>query len=119
MSPNSNNICKGILINELRIDTNILMQGNRQKVLKQDLLFPELSYLLVGIAFDVFNELGAGHMEKFYQKAYSIALVTKGISFKEQFYSPLFFQGQIIGRQFLDFLIDDKIVIEIKKGNHF
>lgn len=38
---------------------------------KQDLIYPELSYKLVGLAYNVFNELGHGHLEKIYQKAYA------------------------------------------------
>jgi GxxExxY protein len=113
-------VCQQITgINELLIQTNLPMVNRDQKVLRADLLFPGLSYALVGSAFDVYNELGAGHLEKFYQHAYAVALTNKGINFKEQFYAPLFFQGKIIGRQFLDFLVEDKIVVEIKKGNHF
>jgi hypothetical protein len=36
----------------------------KPEVLKKDLLFPELSYDLIGCAYDVFNELGFGHHEK-------------------------------------------------------
>ncbi len=32
---------------------------------------------------------------------------------------PLFFKEKIIGKDFLDFLIDDKIVLELKKGDNF
>jgi GxxExxY protein len=88
-------------------------------VKKEDLLYPELSYVLIGCAYEVYNELGPGHLEKFYQKAYAIALTKKGIKFTEQLYAPLFFQGQIIGKNFLDFFIEEKIIVELKKGNFF
>ena len=32
---------------------------------------------------------------------------------------PLRYSGKIIGRKVLDFVIDDKIVVEIKKGDRF
>ncbi|MBI4946838.1 MAG: hypothetical protein HY840_10625 [Bacteroidetes bacterium] len=38
-------------------------------VRKSDLLYPELSYAIVGCAYDVYNELGFGHHEKYYQRA--------------------------------------------------
>ncbi len=44
---------------------------------KKDLLYPELSYQIVGCAYDVFNELGFGHPEKFYQRAFAEALKKK------------------------------------------
>jgi hypothetical protein len=38
------------------------------KKLRNDLLYPKLSYEIVGILFDVYNYLGPGHPEKYYQK---------------------------------------------------
>jgi len=36
---------------------------------RDDLIYPELSYKINGILFDVYNELGPGHKEKYYQAA--------------------------------------------------
>lgn len=91
----------------------------KPEVLKKDLLYPEHSYELVGCAYDVFNELGFGHHEKYYQRAYAIALQSKKINFKEQVYYSLKFKEKIIGKQFFDFLIDEKIIIELKKDSRF
>ncbi len=95
------------------------MENSKYKIQKEDLLYPELSFKLIGSAYEVYNELGPVHLEKFYQKAYVVALNKKKISFTEQAYAPLFFDGQIISRNFLDFLIEECIVVELKKGNHF
>ncbi len=86
---------------------------------RDDLLYSELSYDIVGCAFDVFNELGPGHQEKNYQKAMSLSLANKEIHFKEQVYFPLYFKDKIIGKSFLDFLVDEKIIVELKKDNYF
>jgi len=86
---------------------------------KEDLIYPELSFKLVGYAFTVFNELGAGHAEKYYQRAYAAVLEKEKIKFKEQAYAPLIFQEKVIGRSYFDFLIEDKIIVEIKKSNFF
>jgi len=40
---------------------------------KDDLIYPELSYDIVGCAYNVFDELGLGHLEKVYHKAMGIA----------------------------------------------
>ena len=37
-------------------------------VYKNDLLYPELSYKIVGCAYEVFNEIGGGHKEKHIKK---------------------------------------------------
>ena len=33
---------------------------------KSKVIYPELSYAVVGILFEVYNELGAGYKEKYY-----------------------------------------------------
>ncbi len=86
---------------------------------KVDLIYPELSYKIIGILYDVLNELGSGHKENYYQKATSAALFKSNISFKEQVYLPITFKDINIGKYFLDFLIDEKIVLEIKANDHF
>lgn len=85
----------------------------------EELIYPELSYKIVGCAFDVYNEIGFGYAEKYYQKALAIAFRNKNIPFKEQAYFPLEFQGEIIGKGYCDFVIDDKVIIELKKNAHF
>ena len=90
------------------------------KVLKrQDLVYPELSYKIVGCAFDVHNSIGSGHLEKYYQRALAEAFSKQNLNFSQQVDFPLKYKEKIIGRNFLDFLVDNKIVVEIKKGEHF
>jgi GxxExxY protein len=91
----------------------------KEKTTGDHVIFPELSYELVGIAFSVFNELGFGHHEKYYQRAFAVSLKEKNIAFKEQLYHPLKFREKLIGKFYLDFLVDDKIIVELKKGHHF
>ena len=86
---------------------------------REDLVYPELSYQIVGVLFEVYNQLGYGYSEKTYQKALSLALKGAGLKYKEQVYFPLMFMGEKIRKNFFDFLIEDKIVLEIKKGSHF
>jgi GxxExxY protein len=90
-----------------------------QKLKRQDLIYPELSYQIIGILFEVYNQLGSGYHEKYYQKAVALQLKENKVSFKEQVYTPLIFKEEIIGKNFLDFLIEDKIILEIKKGDRF
>lgn len=88
-------------------------------VRKPDLLFPDLSYKIIGCAYDVYNELGFGHHEKYYQRAYAEALKLKQIIFAREIYFPLKFKDKIIGKFFFDFLVEQKIIVELKKDNRF
>src|SRR3989344_1952469 len=86
---------------------------------RKDVLYPEESYKIVGALFNVYNEIGPGHHEKYYQRAVAGELTEKGFKICQQVYTPLLYKGKIIGKQFLDFLIEDKIILEIKKGDMF
>ena len=86
---------------------------------RNDLVYPELSYQIVGSAFEVFKELGGGHRESVYQKAMSIVFEKRNIAFKEQMYYPVKFQGQTIEKNFADFFVEEKIVVELKKNFNF
>ncbi|MBI2122143.1 MAG: GxxExxY protein [Candidatus Sungbacteria bacterium] len=90
-----------------------------REIKKKDLLYPDLSYQVVGILFEVFNELGYQYQEKYYQRAISKSLHLVGIPFQEQIIFPIEFKGQKIGRYIFDFLVDNKIVLEIKRGDTF
>ena len=86
---------------------------------KKDLLYPDLSYKIVGALFNVYNNIGSGHREKFYQRAIAIELKSIDIPYIEQLYVAIKFKDKIVGKYYLDFLIDNKIVLEIKKGEIF
>lgn len=91
-----------------------------KKILKRaDLIYPELSYQVVGILFDVYNQLGHGQAEKVYQRAIAVGLKGFGLKFREQVYTPLIYGNQRIASSYLDFIIEGKIVLEIKKGDRF
>jgi len=86
---------------------------------RKNLLYPELSYKIIGCAFDVHNEIGSGYSEKYYQRALAEALSKNNLKFREQVSFPIGYNNKIVGRKFLDFLAEDKIVVKIKKGNRF
>lgn len=88
-------------------------------VRRRNLIEPELSYRIVGILFDVSNTLGPGYSEAYYQRAFAAALEENRIKFKREILLPVKFHDKFIGRQRCDFLIEGKILVEIKKGNVF
>jgi len=78
-----------------------------------------LSYKIIGILFDVYNELGHGYQERIYQRAIAEAFRRAGLKYEEQVPCKLSYGGTNIGRYFLDFLVDNKIVLEIKQGDRY
>jgi len=86
---------------------------------KENLLYPELSFQVVGVLFEVSNTLGYGYLEKYYQKAIAALLKKSNINFKEQVKVEVIIGDEIIAEGRADFIIDEKIILEIKKGDSF
>jgi GxxExxY protein len=84
-----------------------------------DIIYPDLSYKIVGCAFEVYNALGGGLLESQYQRAMAKEFELRGLKFREQVHYPVEYKGVSIGKGFMDFLIEDKIVVELKRGEHF
>ena len=86
---------------------------------RNDLVYPELSYKIVGILYEVYNNLGYGLSEKTYQKATAEGMKDADMEFSQQVYFPILYKGKKIGSNYLDFLIEKKVVLELKKGDRF
>lgn len=78
---------------------------------------PELSYKIVGTLFRVYNELGPGLYEKNYQKAVASELSLQKIGFKQEVPIKLRFVESNVGRYFADFIVNSRVILELKSGN--
>ncbi len=78
------------------------------------LLYKDLSYKIVGLAFDVHKELGFGFLEKVYENALVVLFSENGIKATQQV--PIFvpFHGQIVGEYVADIIVEDSIILELK-----
>lgn len=94
-------------------------ENESPKLRRPDVLHPKLSYEIVGVLIRVYKELGPDLLEKHYQRAISLELSKSGIKFEEQVPVPLDYSGIKIGTYYLDFLIENLIVLEIKKNHNF
>jgi len=76
----------------------------------------DLTEKLIGIFFNMYNELGHGFLESVYEQAFSVSLAESGIFFQRQIAVPLWFHGQKIGDFRADLLVDGKVSVELKTG---
>lgn len=83
------------------------------------MIYKDLSYEIVGILYEVYNDLGYGYQEKYYERAIEKYLRDAKMKYVRQAPYKILIKDEVIGRYYMDFLIEDKIVLEIKKGNHF
>jgi GxxExxY protein len=84
------------------------------EVAVHDLVYPELSYRIMGLLFDVHNKLGTTYQEKHYQRAIEIKLRESNIQYKREHEVDLTFEGKYLGKFLLDFIVDGSIILEIK-----
>ena len=85
------------------------MQTNKNKI-----IYPDLSYKINGALFTVHNQLGRFCNEKQYSDAIEKTLEDLKIKFEREFVLPPSFENETKGRNKIDFLIEDKIILEIK-----
>ena len=79
------------------------------------LIYPEESKRILGIALQLHREMGCGFKEKVYQDAFEVLLKEKGILYEKEKHIDLTFHGVRLEHDFFyDFLIEDKIGVEIK-----
>lgn len=80
------------------------------------IIYRQLSYRIQGILFSIQKQLGGNYQEKYYQRAIEKLLRQEKIPFQRELPVIISIAGDKIGHHFLDFLIDEKIVLEIKQG---
>jgi len=79
-----------------------------------DGLYKDLTYKIIGALYEVHKELGSGHKETIYHKAVAIELTNRNIPFIEEKSIDVKYKGKKIGIYRPDFIIDDKVILEIK-----
>ena len=77
-------------------------------------VYPELSYKITGILFDVHNNLGRFCNEKQYADFLENELKKLKVKYEREKILPKAFESEMKGRNRIDFLINNKIILEIK-----
>jgi GxxExxY protein len=74
---------------------------------------------VVGAAYEVSNVLGAGFLEKIYERALNRELSLRGLSVKSQASFPVVYKGQCVGEYVPDLLVEDCVLVELKCVDRF
>ncbi len=74
----------------------------------------EISEVIIGAAISVHRELGPGFLETIYEQALGVEFALRGIAFVRQKSVPLFYRDHQIGEHRLDFVVEDRIIVELK-----
>jgi len=78
-----------------------------------------LAEIVIGAAYEVSNTLGAGFLEKLYERALMSELTLRGISVRSQVVYPVTYKGKIVGEYMPDLVVEDGLIVELKCVDRF
>ena len=74
----------------------------------------ELTDKIIGVFYEVYNELGFGFLESVYRNSLRLALIEKGLSVEEEIRTPVYFRRNNVGDFKADLIVNQIILIELK-----
>jgi len=73
-----------------------------------------LTRKIIACAIEVHRRLGPGLLEKLYQEAMVIEMELNGLKVDKNVKIPVEYKGQPIGDYFIDLLVEDAVILELK-----
>ncbi len=74
---------------------------------------------VVGAVYEVANVLGAGFLEKVYERALIRELILRGLKVRSQVAFPVGYKGQCVGEYLADLLVEERLIVELKCVDRF
>jgi GxxExxY protein len=82
-------------------------------------LHAEITEKVIGVFFEVYNELGGGFLESVYQQALRVALMQAGLRVAVEVPVPVYFRGEVVGNFRADVVVDECVLLELKAISGF
>ncbi len=79
-----------------------------------EFLHGDITYKIRKCLFDLRKEMGLGHKEVIYQKALAEKFTAEGLKFEQEKPIPIMYSNKKIGVYQPDFIVEDKIILELK-----
>ncbi len=89
------------------------MEENNQNIYPHK----DLTQLIIGYAFDIYKQIGAHLPEKVYQNAFEEKLKESKTRYKRENYCKICVDNKRVGSFIIDFLVEEKVIVEIKVRN--
>ncbi|MGX1929023.1 GxxExxY protein [Flagellimonas sp. 2504JD4-2] len=81
----------------------------------KEVLYKHESYFIIGLCMDIHTELGKGFNEAVYGEALEFELKENGVPYRKEMQYPIKYKGKLLKQNyFADFVIDNKIILELK-----
>jgi GxxExxY protein len=74
----------------------------------------ELTDKIIGLFYDVYNELGHGFLESTYAEALMVALQDSGLIAAREVPVPVWFRGRKVGQYYADLIVEGVVPLELK-----
>jgi len=74
----------------------------------------DLTEKIIGVFYDVYNELGHGFLESTYAEALTVALEEIGLGAAREVPVPVWFRGRKVGQYYADLIVDGVVLLELK-----
>jgi GxxExxY protein len=78
------------------------------------LKYPEVTEKIIGVFYDVYNELGYGFLESVYEECLVIALRQARLMVNRQVSVPVWFRDQKVGEFRADVTVENCVLLELK-----
>lgn len=82
--------------------------------MQQEYKYGELTHRIIGCSTEVHRVLGNGFQEVIYQRSLSYELEQINVGFAIEVDMPIFYKGILMGTRRADFLIEEKVMVELK-----
>ncbi len=79
----------------------------------------KITEAIIGSAFEVYNILGYGFLEKVYQRAMQVELLRRGYSVELESQIKVKFKGVIVGEYAADLFVEYKVIVELKVAKNY
>ena len=79
----------------------------------------ELTEAIIGAAFEVYNNLGYGFLERVYHRALQVELVKRGVRAELEKRITVRYKGVVVGEYDADLLVEDSVIVEIKVASQY
>lgn len=81
---------------------------------KPPLKHADLTEKIIGVFYDVYNELGHGFLESVYQQSMQVALRGEGLQVEAEVAVPVWFRQENVGEFRADLLVNQRVLLELK-----
>jgi GxxExxY protein len=80
-------------------------------------LHSEITEIIIGCFYNVYNKLGFGFLEKVYENALLVELKEAGLNGFPQIPIEVYYKNIKVGNYFADILVNNKVILELKAGD--